>query len=142
MSAGASIGFKLAAAAGIWLLLGANAALAQGLPGEEDYRNNCSVCHGPTGKGDGQAVTVLPALKPRDLSQLTKENHGTFPAQKVYQAIDGRDNIAAHELGENRMPTWGVNWQMGEGEPNPTSEASTRRRIQNLVSYIETLQEK
>jgi mono/diheme cytochrome c family protein len=142
MSAEASIGLKLAAAAAIWLLLGTNAALAQGLPGEEDYRNNCAVCHGPTGKGDGQAVTVLPALKPKDLTQLTKENHGVFPAQKIYQAIDGRDNIAAHELGDNRMPTWGVNWQMGVGEPNPTSEAATRRRIQNLVSYIETLQEK
>ena len=131
-----------AVAAGIWMALGATAIVAQVIPGEQDYRDNCSVCHGPTGKGDGHAVTVLPALKPKDLTELTKNNHGEFPAQEIYQAIDGRDNIAAHELGENRMPTWGVNWQMGAGQPNPSTEATTRRRIQDLVSYIKTLQEK
>jgi len=129
-------------AAGIWLVLGIKPALAQTIPGEQDYKNNCAVCHGPTGKGDGEAVTVLPALKPKDLSQIARNNHGEFPAQAIYQAIDGRDNIYAHELGENRMPTWGVNWQMGVGEPNPASERDTRKRIQDLVSYIKTLQEK
>jgi mono/diheme cytochrome c family protein len=132
----------IAIAAGIFLALGVARAAAQTIPGEQDYKNNCAVCHGPLGKGDGEAVEVLPALKPKDLSQLTKENHGVFPAQDIYQAIDGRDNIAAHELGENRMPTWGVNWQLGVGQPNPTSEGATHKRIQDLVSYIKTLQEK
>jgi mono/diheme cytochrome c family protein len=134
--------FSLAlAAAALSLAVAAPAASAQTIPGEQDYRDNCAVCHGPTGKGDGEAVTVLPAIKPKDLTQLTKNNHGEFPAQEIYSAIDGRDNIAAHELGENRMPTWGVNWQMGAGQPNPSSEGNTRRRIQDLVSYIKTLQE-
>ncbi len=126
----------------MWLACGATATLAQTIPGEQDYKNNCAVCHGAIGKGDGEAVAVLPALKPKDLSQLTKNNHGQFPAQEIYQAIDGRDNIAAHELGGGRMPTWAVSWQLGEGQPNPTSEANTRQRIQDLVSYIKTLQEK
>jgi len=129
-------------AAVMWLVCGAIGAFAQTVPGEQDYKNNCAVCHGPIGKGDGEAVAVLPALKPKDLTKLTRNNHGQFPAQEIYQAIDGRDNIAAHELGESRMPTWGVNWQLGEGQPNPTSEAATRKRIQDLVSYIKTLQEK
>jgi mono/diheme cytochrome c family protein len=131
--------FSLAAA--LCLAIGVRVASAQTIPGEQDYRDNCAVCHGPTGKGDGEAVTVLPALKPKDLTQLTKNNHGSFPAQEIYSAIDGRDNIAAHELGENRMPTWGVDWQMGAGQPNPSSEGKTRRRIQDLVSYIKTLQQ-
>jgi mono/diheme cytochrome c family protein len=139
---GKSLTRLIAIAAGIWMASGATAVVAQVIPGEQDYRDNCSVCHGPTGKGDGQAVTVLPALKPKDLSQLTKNNHGEFPAQEIYQAIDGRDNIAAHELGENRTPTWGVNSQMGAGRPNPSSEAHTGRRIQDLVSFIKTLQER
>ena len=63
-----SIWFKITTASGVWLALAAGIAPAQGLPGEQDYRNNCSVCHGPTGKGDGEAVTVLPALKPKDLT--------------------------------------------------------------------------
>jgi mono/diheme cytochrome c family protein len=126
--------------AAVWMALGNAGAVAQVAPGEQDYRDNCAVCHGPTGKGDGQAVTVLPALKPKDLSQLSRDNHGEFPAQEIYQAIDGRDNIAAHELGENRAPTWGVNWQMGAGQLNPSSENNNRHRIQDLVSYIKTLQ--
>lgn len=142
MAAKATKRMRLGAAGAIWLAAGAAVAFAQVIPGEQDYRNNCAVCHGPTGKGDGEAVTVLPALRPRDLTQLTKNNHGVFPAQEIYQAIDGRDNIAAHELGENRMPTWGVNWQIGEGQPNATSEANTHRRIQDLVSFIKTLQQK
>jgi mono/diheme cytochrome c family protein len=132
----------IALGAGIWLALGAAGAAAQTIPGEQDYKNNCAVCHGPTGKGDGEAVYVLPGLKPPNLTQLSKNNGGHFPAQQVYQAIDGRDNIAAHHLGDRRMPTWGVNFQMGEGQPNPTSEANTRKRIQDLVSYIQTLQAK
>jgi mono/diheme cytochrome c family protein len=128
-------------AGALYLTVSAAAAAAQTIPGEQDYRNNCAVCHGPTGKGDGEAVTVLPALKPKDLTQLTKNNHGAFPAQEIYSAIDGRDNIAAHELGGNRMPTWGVDWQMGAGQPNPSSEGATHRRIQDLVSYIKTLQQ-
>ncbi len=129
-------------AAGLLVVCAFAGVSAQTIPGEQDYKNNCAVCHGPTGKGDGEAVTVLPALKPKDLTQLTKNNHGQFPAQEIYQAIDGRDNIAAHELGGGRMPTWGVSWQLGEGQPNPTSEANTRKRIQDLVSYIKTMQEK
>jgi mono/diheme cytochrome c family protein len=142
MSVDPSKWLSMVALAGIWLALAAGAAQAQGLPGEQDYRNNCLVCHGPTGKGDGEAVTVLPALKPGDLTQLTKKNHGVFPAQEIYQAIDGRDNIAAHELGPGRMPTWGVNWQLGAGLPNRASEANTRKRILDLVSFIKTLQER
>ncbi len=142
MAANATKWLRLAAAGVIGLAVGATAASGQVSPGEQDYRNNCAVCHGPTGKGDGEAVTVLPALRPKDLTQLTRNNHGVFPAQEIYQAIDGRDNIAAHELGDNRMPTWGVNWQIGEGQPNATSEANTHRRIQDLVSFIKTLQQK
>jgi mono/diheme cytochrome c family protein len=125
----------------IWLAIGAGAA-AQVIPGEADYRNNCAVCHGPTGKGDGQAVYVLPGLKPSNLTLLSKNNGGHFPAEKVYQAIDGREGIPAHHLGERQMPTWGVDFQMNPGEPNPTSEAATRKRILDLVSYIKTLQQK
>jgi mono/diheme cytochrome c family protein len=133
---------RLAATAAVLAASGAPRALAQTIPGEKDYKNNCAVCHGPTGKGDGEAVYVLTALKPGNLTVLSKNNHGEFPTQEIYQAIDGRDDIAAHHLGERRMPTWGTNWQLGEGEPNPTSEANTHKRIQDLVSYIKTLQQK
>jgi mono/diheme cytochrome c family protein len=132
----------MAVAAGVWVVLGGVSSTAQVIPGESDYKNSCAVCHGPTGEGDGEAVYVLAGLKPANLTQLSKKNGGHFPDQEVYQAIDGRDDIPAHHLGERRMPSWGTNWQMNAGEPNPTSEATTRKRIQDLVSYIKTLQQK
>lgn len=132
----------MAVAAGVWVVLGGVSSSAQVIPGEADYKNNCAVCHGPTGKGNGEAVYVLAGLKPDDLTQLSKQNGGHFPDQEVYQAIDGRDDIPAHHLGEHRMPSWGTNWQLNLGEPNPASEAATHKRIQGLVSYIKTLQQK
>ncbi len=39
------------------------------------------------------------------------------------------------------MPTWGIDLQMGVDEPNPASEARVRRRISDMVHYLETLQE-
>lgn len=128
--------------AGVGLALGLGCAGAQTLPGEKDYKNNCAVCHGPTGKGDGDAVNVLPGLRPADLTQLSRKNHGHFPAREVYREIDGRDDFPAHHLGERRMPTWGIDLQMGVGEPNPASEARLRQRISDMVHYLETLQEK
>jgi mono/diheme cytochrome c family protein len=132
----------IAAITGLWIAMVGTHAIAQVAPGETEYRNDCAVCHGPTGKGDGEAVTVLPALKPSDLTQLSKKNGGQFPTQEVYQAIDGRDDVAAHHLGDRRMPTWGTNWQIQAGEPNPTSEANVHRRIEDLIAFIKTLQQR
>ena len=136
------LGRSAALLAGTWLALAAGRAGAQTIPGEREYKNNCAVCHGPTGKGDGEAVFVLRALKPGDLTQLSKNNNGTFPTQEVFQAANGRDDVAAHHLGESKTPTWGVNLKTGEGDLNPTSQANTRGRIQDLVGYIQTLQQK
>jgi len=128
----------LMAAALVWLTTGI--ALAEDT-GRRDYERTCAVCHGADGRGNGEAVRVLVGLEPGDLTQLSKQHGGEFPADAVYKAIDGRDEVSAHHLGRRRMPVWGLDFQLG-AEHTPESEASLRRRISALAHYVGTMQEK
>ena len=127
-------------ATGLLLWLSAGIAMAQ-TAGKIAYEKDCVVCHGPKGKGDGEAVRVLVGLEPTDLTQLSKKHGGKFPADAVYRAIDGRDDIGAHHLGTRRMPLWGLDFQLGSPCTAET-EAHACRRINELVRYIETLQQR
>ncbi len=80
-------------------------------------------------------------VEPGDLTQLSKRHGGEFPADAVYKAIDGRDEVSAHHLGRRRMPVWGLDFQLG-AELTPESEANLKRRIDALAHYVETMQEK
>src|SRR5713101_3052138 len=48
----------------------------------------CAVCHGTDGKGGGPAATAL-KVPPTDLTLLSKNNGGKYPALKVTGAIHG-----------------------------------------------------
>ena len=99
-------------------------------------RSYCASCHGPQAKGDGPLAANL-RVAPADLTQLAKRNHGKFEAEKVRRAIDGRDARDIH--GGSDMPVWGDAFKRaGEGY----SEAKVKERIDALVAYIETLQER
>lgn len=126
-------------ATGFFLALITSVAAAQSA-GETAYKQDCAVCHGAKGKGDGEAVRVLVGLQPSDLTQLSRRNGGKFPADAVYRVIDGRDDIGAHHLGTRRMPLWGLQYQM---DNQCTAESATQgcKRINDLVHYIETLQQ-
>lgn len=108
--------------------------------GEQDFAQNCASCHGKDGKGHGEALYVLPGVKPPDLTRLTESNGGAFPAERVYQSIDGRAGIPAHSRID--MPFWGTTLQQEGKEFTPESEAKVRARISNMVSYIKRIQEK
>lgn len=64
--------------------------------GKQDFDANCATCHGKDGKGHGPALYVIPGIKPPDLTKLSRNNGGVFPAEQVYQSIDGRAGIPAH----------------------------------------------
>ena len=112
-----------------------------GVSGEHDFNMYCASCHGESGKGDGRIAARL-EKKPPDLTRLT-QRYGTFPRDKVIQFIDGQADVAAH--GNRDMPVWGK-WftlEATEGLGGAEGDAATvKRRIDNVVDYIETLQVK
>jgi len=109
-------------------------------PGKADYDQNCASCHGTDGKGNGSALYTIPGVHPPDLTLLSKNNGGTFPREDVTNAVDGRKKIPSHE--RLNMPFWGVTMQSEGKEFTPESEAKVKQRIADLVSYIESLQQK
>ncbi|MGE0824359.1 MAG: cytochrome c [Candidatus Binatia bacterium] len=106
--------------------------------GRPAYEQNCAVCHGREGKGDGGAMNLL-TVKPADLTQLSKNNNGTFPFWQMYRVIDGREEIKGH--GARDMPIWGQEFRLQSGS-GAMAESQARGRILELVYYLESIQAK
>ncbi len=130
-------------------LLAASAAAHAAEPGVVDvgkyeYDGSCAVCHGPAGKGNGPLSLQLSHPVP-DITQLARRNHGVFPFSRVYEVIDGRQEIAAH--GTRDMPVWGRIFSNQssiyfDNYPPMDRDAAVRSRILALTEYISRLQAK
>lgn len=103
--------------------------------GGTSYRVYCQNCHGRTGEGDGPIAEVL-KVRPADLTRLAARNDGSFPSNRVYQTIDGRNEVVSH--GSREMPIWGLSFQ--DPERDSAQEAEVRERILDLVAFLRTLQ--
>ena len=101
--------------------------------GKEMYISYCAVCHGTDGKGNGPAAEAL-KTPPADLTMLSKNSDGKYPALKVGSAIRGDAAVAAH--GSKDMPVWGHLFRTISGG----HESEVDQRVANLVAYIKTLQ--
>jgi mono/diheme cytochrome c family protein len=102
---------------------------------QEMYTAYCAVCHGADGKGGGPAASAL-KVAPANLTLLSKNNGGKYPALKVTSAIRGESDVPAH--GTREMPVWGsLFWSISHGH-----EGEVQQREVNLTKYIETLQAK
>jgi mono/diheme cytochrome c family protein len=100
--------------------------------GAEMYNTYCASCHGLKGKGDGPASQALKAAVP-DLTQLTRNNAGVFPAAAVFVALH-LPGGGAH--GNQDMPVWGnVFRDSGQGY------SLVHQRTYNLTRYIESFQD-
>ncbi|MBM4258358.1 MAG: cytochrome c [Deltaproteobacteria bacterium] len=104
------------------------------------FNENCVVCHGGNGKGDGIMATFgLLTVPPADLTVLAKKNGGHFPFWRVYGVIDGRDPLKAH--GSREMPLWGDEFRL-ETSSSLMSQSEVRGKILLLVYYLQSIQEK
>jgi hypothetical protein len=123
----------------------ADVMYAQGAEvGRNEYFKSCASCHGMTGKGDGPVAKSL-TRPPADLTRLSEANKGVFPFARVYDVIDGRDEVTRE--GARDMPVWGevyaqeLNSRLPRGSMHRVfAEAMVRERILALIEYISTLQ--
>lgn len=109
--------------------------------GITEYEIACLPCHGVDGRGDGPLAPNL-KVAPKDLTQIARENGGTFPAARVAAMIDGRAAVQAHGLRE--MPVWGDRYR-SHSEPGESAAAVNGRaqmQIDALVGYLEQIQER
>jgi mono/diheme cytochrome c family protein len=108
--------------------------------GKPLFDDNCMVCHGSRGKGDGIMVTFgLLTMNPPDLTLLSQRNNGHFPFWRVYRVIEGREELKGH--GTQDMPLWGNEFRLEAGS-DAMAQAQVRARILLLVYYLQSLQEK
>jgi mono/diheme cytochrome c family protein len=111
--------------------------------GKIEYEQSCATCHGLDGKGRGSIAQTFQLSVP-DITTLTKRNGGVFPVSRVYDVIDGREEVKAH--GSREMPIWGKYYSLSAAPRyddyayNP--EAAVRGRILALTEYLHRLQQK
>jgi len=113
--------------------------------GKMEYDSACAVCHGLTGKGDDGPLKSLFARPVPNLTALAKNNKGVFPFDRVYQIIDGRQEVKAH--GPREMPVWGRAFSAQSSiyfnnYPPQDTESAARSRILALTEYLYRLQDK
>lgn len=101
--------------------------------GKVMFTTYCAACHGAEGKGNGPAAEAL-KTPPSDLTALSKNNGGKYPALKVNSAIRGEAAVGAH--GSKEMPVWGDLFRTISGG----HQSEVDQRVANLVSYIKSLQ--
>jgi hypothetical protein len=110
--------------------------------GKALYHQSCSACHGVDGKGvpasiggiyDPQSIEPARRVRPADLTMLSEENQGKFPADRVRNAIFNKDKIPSH--GTPEMPAWGDVFYLLKSQPKVLE-----KRIRDLTAYIESIQ--
>lgn len=113
------------------------------MPGPQDGRalfmENCAVCHGENGKGDGPMARRMQKA-PKDLTLIRLRHGNAFPRAKVMSIIDG---YARSDIAGPGMPEFGellegdlVPFDSGDGIQTPTP-----RKLVALLEYLETIQE-
>ena len=103
--------------------------------GQQMYTNYCTPCHGQDGKGQGPFAGALKS-QPTDLTTLSRNNNGKFPAAHVTAVLQSGVNIPSH--GSAAMPVWGPIL----GKMDVTNPQDRELRISNLNHYLRTMQEK
>jgi mono/diheme cytochrome c family protein len=118
--------------------------------GKTEYQSGCAACHGVDGKGTGPVADAL-KTKPADLTMIAKKNNGVFPFGRIYDIIDGRQEVKPH--GARDMPIWGFRYSPAPipgvspvapyfVDPLYDREPVIRSRILAVIDYLYRIQEK
>lgn len=105
------------------------------MSGAAMYTAYCASCHGVDGKGGGPAAPALKSKLP-DLTLMAKKKNGKFPEGDVFQVIKWGGGIVGH--GSKEMPVWGIAFRT----LSPKDEAEVNLRINSLIQYLESIQQK
>jgi mono/diheme cytochrome c family protein len=106
----------------------------ESMAGKDLFQLYCGSCHGADAKGRGPVASALKSA-PADLTRISMRNGGMFPRARIMAFVTkGATQVVAH--GTPDMPVWGPIFTGLD-----PSEARTKVRIENLVAYVESLQE-
>jgi mono/diheme cytochrome c family protein len=105
-------------------------------PGKDLFSASCAVCHGADARGAGPLAGELRRLPP-SLTSYAARNGGVFPSERLRTIIDGRRLVGSH--GTSEMPVWGDAFKRTR---DGLSEAAVKTRIDAIVKYLETIQER
>jgi mono/diheme cytochrome c family protein len=101
--------------------------------GKAMYVSYCAPCHGVDGRGNGPVAPVL-RQQPVDLTMLSHNNNGKFPAYHLSTVLEGGSTIPSH--GTRQMPVWGPIFATMDSSPSQDKTI----RINNLIAYLKTIQ--
>jgi mono/diheme cytochrome c family protein len=104
--------------------------------GARAYRVYCAGCHGAGAKGDGPLADLL-KVPPSDLTHFSAGSGGTFPVERVTEAIDGRAVVRGHG---SQMPAWAMSFRDRGSDWDQRQEVE--ERIRDLVQFLESIQAK
>lgn len=106
--------------------------------GKALFMENCAVCHGADGRGNGAMARAM-TKAPKDLTLISVRHGDSFPRAKVMSTVDG---YARSDLSGPGMPEFGellkgdlIPFDSGDGIQTPTP-----RKLVALVEYLESIQ--
>lgn len=106
-------------------------------PGARLYKQNCALCHGNDGKGNGPppASSIFKGAPP-DLTTLSQRHDGKFPEKYVVEVL--RSGVKMLDHGPAEMPVWGKIFSSA----SPSGQSEIDARIANLTAYLKSIQAK
>lgn len=104
--------------------------------GKQHFRVSCAGCHGADARGNGPVAPILKVPVP-DLTLIAARRGGAFPADEIFQIVDGQADLSAH--GPRHMPVWGYEF-FGEDPDDEAAHRAAADKIDQVVSYLRSVQ--
>ena len=104
--------------------------------GAQIFAASCAACHGADAHGNGPVSPFLNVRVP-DLTAITIRHGGEFPADQIFQFIDGQGQEHPDET--RHMPIWGYEFY-GDSDDDAVAHRQASEKIDRVVDYLKSLQ--